>query len=538
MRSDFLFPLVDLGVPVSDEMLEHLSDFLPKNVVDSYIEKSIADIRGDNLWKYARENFSNEDDSPWEMSPGELAIFKMIVFRQHPRCQIITPTQYGKSLTVSRALLTRVTTFADEWLLLVPDTKRGRIIIRYMIHDTAQNEYFTQKLFGLKTDDNLLMRLMEEKSKAKLTYKITENEQLKGYGSVEILTTDARRKQNAITSIMGFGGRNIVADEAALTDDEIDSGVFRMMAGKGEDTFLLKIGNPFFRNHFLTTWKDKNYLKVFINDVIGLCEGRYLQSFLDEASTKPNSDILYKCKFPKAGSVDREGWMQLMTEDEVRMAMQPGVHFGEHRMGVDVADEGVNESVMVDRSVGYAEVPFAESGVAPMAFVGHVMNTGKEKNINRFYVDRVGVGAGTYDRMQEVNRTDHDSKLVIFGVNAGTEPIDKARFFNRRAELYWRVREWIKQGGRLSTDPRWYQLAQVKYRANSGGKLQIMPKEVMRTQGIASPDIADALSLTFYDPSSIPQISDEDKFFLKKMQQNEHQARRGARPSGSIGRPR
>jgi len=47
--------------------------------------------------------------------------------------------------------------------------------------------------------------------------------------------------------------------KTSLEEDEVDAGIFRMLAGKGEDTFLCKIGNPFYRNHFFTTWKDKRY---------------------------------------------------------------------------------------------------------------------------------------------------------------------------------------------------------------------------------------------------------------------------------------
>jgi len=57
--------------------------------------------------------------------------------------------------------------------------------------------------------------------------------------------------------LWGSGGGLFISDESALVDDDIDSAIFRMLAGKGEDTFLCKVGNPFFRNHFLADWKTK-----------------------------------------------------------------------------------------------------------------------------------------------------------------------------------------------------------------------------------------------------------------------------------------
>lgn len=525
MRNDFLFPLLDLDISLSDKMLEDLGAVLPERVIQEYIEKEKVRIRSDKWWIWGQRNFKNEDESPWEMSPGELAIFRLIVLRQHPRSQVISSTQYGKSLTIERALLTRITTFPEDWLILVPDTKRGEIIIRYMIHDTSQNEYFTNKLFGVNADDTLLMRLLEEKSKKKLTYQIIEDDKVPRYGSAEIITTDARRKQNAIASIMGFGGRNIIADESALTVDEVDAGVFRMLAGKGEDTFLIKVGNPFYRNHFLSSWKDKRYKKIFIDQVIGLCEGRYVESFLEEAREKPQADILYRSAFPKADAVDSEGWMSLLTEEEVHLSMQEAPHFGEDRLGVDISDQGDNESVIVKRSSGYAEVLFGDNEIDTMDFAGQIVLKSAEVTSKKIYGDRVGVGGPVLARVREVNTVDRLG-LKLIEVNAGEEPTDKKRYFNKRAEMFWRAREWIKSGGKLSNDQRWYQLAQVKYRATSRGTIQIMPKDTMRKNGIASPDVADGFSMTFYDPMVATLVSEEDKQFMRTMQKIQQQDRR------------
>ena len=66
-----------------------------------------------------------------------------------------------------------------------------------------------------------------------------------------------------------------------------------------------------------------------------------------------------------------------------------------------------------------------------------------------------------------------------------------------RAESYWRLKEWSKKGGRLSDDDEWYQLTQIKYKPDSKGRLRVMSKDDMRSMGIESPDVADALALTF-----------------------------------------
>lgn len=535
IREDFLFPLLDQKIILGEDSLSDLGSLLPRAAIEGYIAKQLVEIRTDPMWKFGHDNFKNEDESPWEMSPGELAIFRLIALREYPRCQIISSTQYGKSITISRGLLTRVTTWPEEWMLTVPDQKRGKLIIKYMIRDTAQNTYFSRKLFGMQTKDTILLRLLEEKSKVKLTYQILEDDNKPRYGSAEIISADARRKDNAITTIMGFGGRNVISDESSLLDDSVESGIFRMLAGKGEDTFYCKIGNAFFRNHFLHSWKDPRYKKIFIDYVIALCEGRYNEEFIDEAKGKPNFSILFGSAFPKEGQIDSQGWIPLLTEKEVRDAMVEAAHFGEERIGADVADTGENESVIVKRSGGYAEIVFSSDSVNMMQFSGQIVNETWNTRTRRAYIDKVGVGAGVYSRAEEVNRSDKNGQMNIYGVNAGEEPNDKAQFANKRAEMFWRARVWIKNGGRLSLDERWMQLAQVKYKPNSAGKLQMMPKDQMRTHGVESPDVADSLSLTFYDPPITIPMSEDEKFFLKKMhQKNRPQGRSGAKPLSNM----
>ena len=544
MREDFLFPRIELPAPLADDDLEDLTPVIPLALIRPYIDEEMIRIRSDKLWQFGYQNFKDEQGNPWEMSPGELAIFRSIVLREHTRIEVVTSTQYGKTITISRALLTRITTYADDFLVVVPDLKRGQIMLNYMIRDTANNDYFKEKLVGQQLGKrDALNRLLEERSKVKLTYRILDEDEADDappkYGSVEVLTADARRKENAITTIMGFGGRNVINDESALIDDDIEAGIFRMLAGKGADTFYVKIGNPFFRNHFLLSWKDRRYKKIFVNKHIALAEGRYTQEFLDEASSKPQADILYDCKFPSESAIDRKGWMNLLTTEEIRMAMEPALHFGEDRLGVDPADEGINLSVIVRRSHGYAEIVYANETIDPMAFVGQVVLTAGEltsANINwsrKIYYDKVGVGSGQVSRLREVNKAELEDKLKITGVNAGDPSRDPAKFFNKRAEMYWATREWIKAGGRLSKDERWYQLATIKYTTTSKGQIQIKPKKDMKKEdGVESPDVADSLSMTFYDPASSLKMTEEDKFFARKMRDKKLKERRMRRMIG------
>jgi len=518
MRSDILFPKVPIDIP--DEVLENIGAFIPSEVLIPYITEALEEIRKDEIWILGNQHFLNDDESAWEMSAGELAIFKSIVLRQHPRIEICSSTQYGKTITVSRGLLERITAYPEEWMVVVPDLKRGKILLNYIIQDSYNNTYFKDKLVGVNlAEKTALNRLLEEKSKVKLTFQVLVGDNKVRYGSVEVISADARRKQDVINSIMGFGGRNVVQEEASLEEDEVDAGIFRMLAGKGEDTFLCKIGNPFYRNHFFTTWKDKRYKKIFIDYKIGLAEGRYIQSFIDEARTKPKFDILFECSFPSEDQVDPEGWSPLITESELKGAMTDTWNpFGVPSLGADPSGEGSNESIVVIRWRNIAKIDFASETIDPLEFSGEISNSidNNKVDVRACAVDKVGAGTMLPGKMKEIGK-------AVVGVNVGekcdTEQ-DSRQFANKKAEFAWALKEWIAGGGKLLRDNRWYQLLNIKYREDTQRKLVLMGKREMFKKGISSPDAFDALCLTFARPQVFYKKSLEQDFFEHKMKQN------------------
>jgi len=514
MRNDLLFPYIDFDIP--DEKMDHIGGFIPQDLLTSYIKYELEEVVKKKYWNLGKKHFKNEDGTEWLMSPGEYEIFRSVVAREYPRVQITSSTQYGKTITVARGVLERIVNHPEEWLIVVPDLKRGKIMLNYMIKDTYENEFFKDKLIGTDlAERTTLNRLLEEKSKVKLTFQVIDDNNEVRYGSVEIVSCDARRKQDVINSIMGFGGRNVIQEEASLEDDEVDSGIFRMLAGKGEDTFLCKIGNPFYRNHFLTTWRDQRYKKIYIDYKIGLLEGRYVESFIEEAKTKPNFDILFDCKFPREDQIV-DGWTPLITETELENALTDDWNpFGILTLGVDPADTGDNESVIVERSRNVARVKFADDKIELIDFCGKIVNAIDEDKIDcrTGAVDKIGVGAMIPGEMKQLGKP-------IQGVNVGEscdDPKNQVEFINKRAEFAWAVRKWIKGGGKLLRNNHWYQILNIRYREDHKRRLLIMSKEDMRKKNIKSPDAFDALCLSFARPQIFYTKSMEQEHFDRKM---------------------
>jgi hypothetical protein len=430
---------------------------------------------------------------------GQIDIFGQIIFREHNRVQIITPTQYGKSLFVALAAIIVSCIQGKEIAVIAPKTEKARIIMRYYIEHLGDSELFYTQL----EKDTKLERLIMEENKERI--------KLRNGGGIFVLSANASNSIKGFEASMGSGAEICILDEASLIPDDIEATIFRMIAGK-KDAFYCKIGNPFYRNHFLKSWNDDRYKKIFINAEQGLSEGRYTKDFLDEAKLKPHYQVLFDCKFPDADAIDAQGYSQLIKETDVRQSViQP---FGEIRMGVDVAEDGGNYNVIILRWANYAKVALKYQTSDTMDLCGRVIQLAKDLDIldRNIFIDSIGVGKGVVDRLYE-------QRWNVNAVKVSEKAQDEYQFTNLRSENYWKLRKWLVNAT-LEPNKEWYQLNQIKYKVrDSSGKLMIMPKDEMRKQGIESPDVADALALTFSRDSIINRdkiLTTEQKELVKQ----------------------
>ena len=62
--------------------------------------------------------------------------------------------------------------------------------------------------------------------------------------------------------------------------------------------------------------------------------------------------------------------------------------------------------------------------------------------------------------------------IRAIGVNVGESP-DDTKFQNKRAEIYWRSREWLRMGGEISRGIK-NELGVIKYKNTIRNKIQII----------------------------------------------------------------
>ena len=107
------------------------------------------------------------------------------------------------------------------------------------------------------------------------------------------------------------------------------------------------------------------------------------------------------------------------------------------------------------------------------------------------FLDIGGVGAGVYDRLKSLNYN-------VTGIDFAGKPERKDKYMNKRAEMWCLMADWLKHGDIPEDSELKDDLAAPKYYFR-GDNAQILleKKQDIKKRGLASPDCADALALTF-----------------------------------------
>ncbi len=463
----------------------------------------------ENAKQICRTLYKNPQGTPFELTNFQAVLFDAIYRKLHPRICTILYTQFGKSDVTSMAVLTRITTFPEKWVIIGGSEDKAKIIMNKLIGHIFDNEYTKSKLLmNLEARE----RLRHERSRNRITFKVDD-----GIGEVAILSADTTKTgQDAGDILVGHGSQNLIVDDAPLMSDTINSKMVRMLGGFGEN-FLMKIGNALGRNHFYRSSQSDRYVEIIADYKDGIIEGRNTEEYFKEMAEEMNDPILfdsfYGCIFPPEDAPLSGVWVPLFTEEDIKRAMEGEVvHAGEKKLGVDVADSGVDHDVIVQRSATFAEIVYDNQKSDQMTLTGMTINTARDREIDRSYIDRSGVGAGVCSRMRELG---FPHRPVNFGEKS-VNPL----YANKKAEMYWNLKKWIQNGGKLSKDRRWMELTDIRYSViESSGKVQIMPKRISLGLGIKSPDYADALCMTFYDRDQHKKTPEEkfDREFERRM---------------------
>lgn len=428
--------------------------------------------------------YKDSAGNPIVLTLGQVHIFKAIAMKQHPRYFCSCHTRYGKSLVVALAVLTRLATFPEKWAIVSGTKGKAKIIMNYVNEHIFDNPYTATK-FKLMTGETA-ESIKRHRNKNHITFDL-------GDGKMSELFIATGKEA------IGLGSPNVIEDEASLIPDDEQALIQRMIGDNPDDNFLFKIGNPFYRNHFYRSSIDPLYKQIVIDYKQGMAEGRISQQIIDENSKFSYFNVLYKCEFPSAESIDESGWSYLVNDTDLNNAIERFktgvVGVGQPILGVDVARGGRNFNAWVLRQGNTARVLKKDLDNDLMSVAGKTIEFMKQLNVKaeNVFIDDVGVGGGVVDRVKELG-------FAINPVKEGGRADKNEEFINIKAEAYAGpegLAMWIKQGGALEPHEGWSELTRIRFKKDSTGRTKMESKEDMRKRGEESPDVADALSLTF-----------------------------------------
>lgn len=188
----------------------------------------------------------------------------------------------------------------------------------------------------------------------------------------------------------------------------------------------------------------------------------------------------------------------LLGPDEVReaMARAPMVEDFGHAariLGVDVAREGDDASVVFPRQGIIAFEPQVYRNFNSLQGAGVVARKWKDWKADACFLDNTGgFGGGWIDQLRTLG---HDP----IGVHFAGSPTDP-RYVNKRAEMWFLMATWVKEGGALPNVPELVAELTVPTYFFKGDRVQIEDKDQIKERLGRSPDLADALALTFAYP--------------------------------------
>lgn len=194
-------------------------------------------------------------------------------------------------------------------------------------------------------------------------------------------------------------------------------------------------------------------------------------------------------EFPRTAATNFIGVQ--MVDDAMARTPEDVSTDGPRILGVDIARSGSNFNVAVlrqgRRMIEYRRWQAPDTSQTCQRIVG----LERELRPDAIIVDGAGVGGGVVDRLRD------EFNLKVIEVNGGTLADEKEKYANKKSEMWALMKEWLVTGCLPYDEQLKRELIGVSYDINNRNQLILATKKEVFKKMRASPDIADALSLTF-----------------------------------------
>jgi hypothetical protein len=162
-------------------------------------------------------------------------------------------------------------------------------------------------------------------------------------------------------------------------------------------------------------------------------------------------------------------------------------------LAVDVARFGDDRTVLGVRQGRHFRILVKLRGADTVEVAHRVISAIESERPDATVVDGDGLGAGVVDQLRH-----RGFGTGLHEFHGGARAFDADAHFNRRAECWALMAEWLKAGAQIPDDPELAtDLTSPQYGYSSKSQVQLERKEDMKSRGLASPDAGDTLAMTF-----------------------------------------
>ena len=287
----------------------------------------------------------------------------------------------------------------------------------------------------------------------------------------------------------------LVFDEASGIPEAIWDAAVGSLTDENTEIIWLAFGNPLqstgaFHKCFGIRSHRWIHYNVDARTVEGTNKDLFKQLVDDYGEDSDIVRVRVRGEFPRVSST------QFLNQDTVYKArkFRSEGHQGLPRiMGVDVARFGDDRTVAIMRQGRMSRLLFKNHGLSTSETAEKVIELWQKEKPDAVVVDGDGLGAGVVDHLRY-----RGFGTGLYEFHGAEKPQDGAMYANRRAEVWGQMRDWLNEGAQIPDDPELEQeLVSIQYGMNVRGQIQMEKKSDMKARGYASPDIADALALTF-----------------------------------------
>lgn len=196
---------------------------------------------------------------------------------------------------------------------------------------------------------------------------------------------------------------------------------------------------------------------------------------------------------------------QLIGMDEAYTAAERKYEPSEYEhapkiIGVDVARYGGDRSVIVRRQgLKLMDDIITYKGISNMDLAARVAEIIDQWQPDAVFID-AGRGEGVIDRLLQLS-------YDVVGVNFGGMPTN-TKYQNKRAQMWSDLADWIKGKGQIPRNTELIaDISTPTYTySNASNKFELESKERIKARGMKSPDLGDALALTFAFPVNTTRL--------------------------------